>query len=413
MIFVLKIIRFFVGLLIKIVAFPIKLIWRLVGSKSGDEFETPLGDETTLESDETTGAAATEATKSESLEVDSNTAARNIAWFRKGLIGLGAVQIVLGMLVFVGIGTMPVGGQFIGVVLGGILVTAVPPIVIGIGISKRPTVGWYAGMVLTVIYIAGSVFALPSSLLGVIVYAAIGYLGYTGRPALHRVYGDEVVPSENEESEQPSANTDSETSAEREGDTAKLRAANADSSARPTVDGSVGSATSAPDTGRTTSSERSEPAKRDGTDAPGKSSEVIEKAPKGQTEAEKSTADADGSGQSQQEDSKIDTEESDTFDPLNEYQSGLTSDDPTTRQETIRALADAATAEDIPDQAVIDALSKRLSDDENTEVRVTACEALGRLRTDNGRAQSVLQDHRLDADTKVSRAASRALRKAE
>lgn len=112
---------------------------------------------------------------------------------------------------------------------------------------------------------------------------------------------------------------------------------------------------------------------------------------------------------------ETDTAEADAreSDPVSDHREKLTAADPTTRQEAVRSIADAAAGTAVAEQKAIDALVDRLENDDVAEVRVTACEALGQLGAETDRARALLKDYRLDSDSDVSRAASRALRNSE
>lgn len=73
-------------------------------------------------------------------------------------------------------------------------------------------------------------------------------------------------------------------------------------------------------------------------------------------------------------------------------------------------LADTASDGNVSDQTVVDALAARL-DDEDSDVRAAACEAIGQLGLEQ--AKPPLEGLRIDPDSQVSRAASHALRQLE
>jgi len=97
-------------------------------------------------------------------------------------------------------------------------------------------------------------------------------------------------------------------------------------------------------------------------------------------------------------------------DHVAEYRNQLTAQKPATRCAAINGLREASEADEISTTALVDALAERVEDDD-PEVRLTACEALGEV--EHERADSLIKSLRLDPDSEVSRTASRVLSTSE
>lgn len=404
--FTLKIIRFFFRLALKIVLLPFKLAKLALGMRSGtggDEYG-----EFDFEADSDDGSVeigdSVSVGDSDLLDVDRVTAARNIVWFRWGLLAVGVVQFLAGIVMLVEIvtavsGTAANTGGIIGGIIGAIVAASLP-ILAAVALTRKPTIGWYAGMGLVGFQIVGSVFFLPIGLLWMIIYSPIAYLGYTGRPALGVVYGDESSADTGYEMERASNGTTVESTAEPDDPIEPTRAVEGveSTAAAETVEADVN-----PDADTETNRD-SEPTPAENeptpetvaeTKADGKRDDAVGEA----DSAAETTVAADASDQSDSADDVVDA-----------YRDDLTASDPSTRARAVEELASDISDEAVPDQSAVDAIVERLDDDDPT-VRSAACEALGSLGAD--RAEPRLKDLRIDPDPEVSRAATRALRNFE
>jgi hypothetical protein len=411
MLFTLKILRYIIGLVVKIVLFPIKLVGRLVGNQvSGTETLEPsdgIDTESNTEADSMAIAEAAGAgnnTESESPNVATDGARTNIKRFRVGLIALGVLQ-----LLFVGIGLLWASQALLGnptilggsaIVLGGTLLVGVTlsavSVLAGAALSRFPTGGWYVGMGYVGLTLALSVFALPVGVVTMAIYLPVGYLGYTGRDALAGVYGSEPSATNTGGHEDVTVSPD-------EG------VAMADATATPTSS-DRDDATSPP---TASESETANPAGETAT----RSGPVAASANEGrdtETAAPTSAGETDTTGDTEGSDPAVsdDTEDEPTpeTNPIPNLQAELTASEPATRRSAVEELAEHAQTGEMPEQAVMDALSDRL-DDGNPNVRVVACEAIGSLGV--RQAKPALKQLRIDSDPEVSRAASRAIRNLE
>ncbi|WP_226006712.1 HEAT repeat domain-containing protein [Natrinema salinisoli] len=415
MYFTLKIVRFLFGLVFKVVLFPFKLVWRAAGKQfsSTDRLEDGLRAETDSSpagesGEKPTGVSADDAgTASEGR----SRSERNIRWFRKGLIAIGALQLGLGTLSVFAAFSRPAGLGFpqLAVFLLVLVIVALVPLIAGIGLSRLATPSWYLGMLVCGFNTVVSLFAFPAGLVTVILFGGLCYLGYTGRPALSRVYGaglttDSETPRTEEQAEldpkQGVAVADSTAESRTDATTSPLDqssnsestgggpSAAADTEPEPTAPSSSVTANtqqtvaSADDDGATST-----------TDSPVADEDVRAVA-----------ADA-----AEREDS-VDTEPGShggTPDALDGLEAKLNDDQPSTRKAAVEELADGVSENAIPTGPAADAITARL-DDPDADVRVAACDAIGRLEI--SQAKSSLRDLRIDPDREVSRAASRALR---
>jgi hypothetical protein len=392
----LKIIRFLFGLVLKVLLLPVKLVKLAMGAQSGDdEYETYDPDDTLSEDTSTSDGRAGSSSLADSdlFDVDAATAARNLVWFRWGLFGIGALQLVISLFMLVEIASAP-GGSWIIAPVAIVAVMASLPIAAAVLLPRKPTAGWYLGMGLTALLIVGSV---SSGFLTLVVGAPLAYLGYTGRPAVGVVYAERSRAET-----QTSTETDATAVAEpaTETDPVESEDVNVSGQTEPSESADpTGSAVSSADRTVEASTDL-EP--EDGTE-PTPYAESAAQATDSEPDSEPETD--SGSDSSSEPETTVDSDGT-----LDRYRGELTADDPTVRADAVRGLAAAVESESAPDQAVVDAISERL-DDDDAAVRSAACEALGSLGA--SRAEPRLRDCRIDPDPEVSRAASRALRNLE
>lgn len=393
--FTIKIIRLLFRLVFKLFLLPFKLAKLAMGLKSDDdeyELEEPDG---TLDGSTSAGGlvGSSSATDSDLLNVDASTAARNIVLFRWGLLGVGAFQFVVSLLFMVEISNMLGGADStITVAVAGAGVAASLPVLAAVLLTRKPTAGWYLGMGISVLQVVGSVLTLPLGLLWIAVYGPLAYLGYTGRPAVSVIFGDDSSAEvSSDQSAEPTANADNaETS-----DGTDTEAAIA--STAPLGDSE--SAGNAPDSDEDDGFEDEPTGEIEPTAA---SSD--------RAAAASSPEDSDSKPVDAETDQPVDESAAEPTEPsadaLERHREALTDPDPAVRADAVRELAEAVEST-TPDQTVVDAITERL-DDEDAGVRSAACEVLGSIGAPQ--AEPHLRDCRIDPDPEVSRAASRALR---
>ena len=418
--FLLKIVRFFVGLLVKVVSLPVKLVLKLLGAQQSDDEAFPSSDPDTGTASGAVASTDTETTAADGpLDVGAAQAKTNIERFRKGMLAVGALQLLLGLVSIYGLlqaqlTQLPAG--LVGSVVGVSLLFALVPIVVGLKLRSYPSGLWYVGMGMCVLVAVGSLFELPGGLVGTAVYGALGYLGYTGRPALSTLGdGDPAGESRTETPHQP--NTQGTAPADAGGETVPAsdsNTASADTGTetspaagdRDTSPTGVPTESTAPATA--TDEERAADADAETDDGSAAPAEAADDAETAETAADGATATAEPDDADEDGDTAPAADAG--SDTLEGYHDELTAPDPETRESAVADLA-AATREDaVPSQAAIDALTERL-DDDDAAVRAAACRALGDLGAE--RAKPTLKDLRLDTDPDVSRAASQALREIE
>lgn len=416
MLFTLKILRYIIGLVLKIVLSPVKLVGRLVGNQvSGTETLEPTdgidtGSNTEADSTATAGAAgAGDDTRNESLNAATDGARTNIKRFRVGLIALGVLQ-----LLFVGIGLLGASQALLSnpamlggsaVLLGGTLVVGVAfPIVsilAGAALSRFPTGGWYVGMGYVGLTLTLSVFALPVGLVTMIIYLPVGYLGHTGRDALAEVYGSE--PSHTTTGGHEDATISPDEGVAMADATATPTSSDSDGTTPPSTASESGTAKPAGETATGPS-----PVAASANETPTTEGRDTKAATPTSTGETGTTDDTERSGPAVSDDTE-DNSNPET-DPIPNLQAELTASEPATRQSAVEELAEHAQTGEMPEQTVVDALSDRL-DDGDPDVRAAACEAIGSLGV--RRAKPALKQLRIDSDPEVSRAASRAIRNLE
>lgn len=401
MFFALKLIRFVFRLFLKLVLFPFKLIKRLLGTEQSTEQWAETGE---AETEATEGTSETLADSPEGLSVAATQAKNNIQRFRKGLIAVGVVQLLVGLFAVFNIAQSPIGG-FRPALVDGLLLTVVvfslAPIGVGFGLTRWTTASWYLGMAFCGLQIVLSVFALPGGLITIGIYGILGYLGYTGRPALMTLSNAGGSPTGDESGQQESIERQSHDTGGAV-DHEDIPPSDSEPAADAPTDGTAPSQTERTDTppADTTSTEPApEPSANDETEDPGDG----------------------GQGDHQSDPSETDAGETDSAepradagavegDPVEEYREELHADSASIRRAAVEDLVAATSSDSVPTQAAIDALSERL-EDEDPEVRAVACRGLGQLGAEQVKPK--LEDLRIDTDPDVSRAASQALRNIE
>ncbi|WP_424016535.1 HEAT repeat domain-containing protein [Halorientalis pallida] len=401
MFFALKLIRFVFRLLLKLVLFPFKIVKRLLGSGQSTE-QWPAPGETETETMEATSETLTDSP--EGLSVAAAQATNNIQWFRKGLIAVGVVQLLVGLFAVFNIAQSPIGGLRPALVDGLLLTVVVfslAPIGIGFGLTRWTTASWYLGIAFCGLQIVLSLFALPGGFLTIAIYGILGYLGYTGRPALVTLSNAGGPPTEDESGEPASLEQQSH-----HAETAVDHEDTPSSNSEPAADGPIDSTVSSP---------------TEQTDAPPADTTPTEPAPEPSANDEPEDTGDGGRSDRQSDPSETDAGETDSAepetaadaveeDPVEEYREELHADSASVRQSAVEDLVAATRSDTVPTQAAIDALSERL-EDEDPEVRAVACRGLGQLGAEQVKPK--LEDLRIDTDPDVSRAASQALRNIE
>jgi hypothetical protein len=429
MLFTIKIIRFVIGLFVKALLLPFKLVARIVGggSSGGDS-----GDSYEFDPEEPASTTTGERTDAEpAAGTPSADAVQRIGWFRKGLFAVGAIQLLLGLGMMVGVSGLAMragGAMFVGGIIVAVVLLSAIPIVTAALLSRHPTGAWYAGMGFLVL---SALISIAGGLAGVVwaaVYGAVAYCGYEGRPALATVYGDETPSTGTSQPTDPATSSDQPASA----DTSSTQRArsneptasaepspNEEPSSRPTATGSPSQSSepSGATAGGTATADEDPPTADDGT-APvdaASGAETVDAEAGAETDAASAGAAGDAETDAATPEDTSDAESADGSQDAGDstvsaYRDDLDDPDPAVREAAVADLADAVADDAVPDQAVIDALAVRL-DDEDAAVRVAACDALGDLGAAEVTAE--LRELRIDPDTDVSRAASRALRDIE
>ena len=411
--FLLKIVRFFVGLVIKIVSLPVKLVLKLLGKQRSDDEPFQSSDPSTGATGEAVAPADAEVTASGgALDVGATQAKTNIERFRKGMLAVGALQLILGLVSIYGLSQAPftqLPAGFIGGVLGISLLFALVPIVVGLKLRSYPSALWYVGMGMCVLVAVASLSELPGGLVGMAIYGALGYFGYTGRPALSTL-GDDDQVGESRTETPPQPRTQEGASVDAGGETTPAPSASNTASA----DTEIAATSAGGDDGASPTGVPSEPtasataADGDETTADADDETADGSAAPAETDADSVTATVETDGTDEGDDAAPAADAGD--DTLEGYDDELTAPDPETRQSAVTDLAAATRKDAVPSQAAIDALTERL-DDDDAAVRAAACRSLGDIGAE--RAKPTLKDLRLDTDPDVSRAASQALREIE
>jgi hypothetical protein len=240
--------------------------------------------------------------------------------------------------------------------------------------------------------------------LWLLVGAPLAYLGYTGRPALGVVFGDESVETSTDTGTGSTAETTDPTGSVAATESAGEDALDTAGRTAPTESAESPYATSIDDE---TAAADSESGSDDDIAASAQESAASE-SDAGSEPVFDVESETDADTDAEPEPSPPATDDPDGV--VETYRDGLTADDPVVRADAIRDLAAAVESEPVPDQDAVDAIAERL-DDDDAGVRSAACEAIGTLGA--SRAESRLRDCRIDPDPEVSRAASRALRNIE
>ncbi|MFB6109520.1 MAG: HEAT repeat domain-containing protein [Halodesulfurarchaeum sp.] len=410
MFFALKIIRFFFRLLLKLILLPFKLLKRLMGNEqsaedwtTGEPEDWSSGDAGSDDQAEA-ATAETQTTGTGERNGASARAERNIRWFRKGLIAVGGIQLLVGLFGALNIARTPFGSirpAMVGALLFAVIVVGIAPIGIGLGLSKWPKTSWYLGMAGCGILGVLSLFSLPGGLISLAIYGGLGYLGYTGRPALGTFSNaddtaTDVEPAATDpidQQSQPSRETASNDSPSRPDSPADRSDEPTEGSSTARTDAASGQSVSDPSTVAESASEPPEIEGERGTD---------DGEPDGTRGANGDTDPAETEGTAGQSD-----ETTVDGNPVDQYRERLRADSPAERKSAVEDLVAAISTESVPSQSAIDALSARL-DDDDPAVRAAACRGLGQLGAEQ--AKPKLKDLRLDPQSDVSHAASEALR---
>lgn len=360
MIFTLKIIRKLFGVVFKIVKLPIKLGSMLAGSQV-----TSVGSA----AEESVEVASTETTNSETAEETApvgspdkspQEAQKYLTWLQYGMFGWGALQAILFVIIITSLGMISLQGQsgilpLVGVI-GGIGVLL--PIAIGVGLRRESKIAWYAAIGYVVLN-ALSIFASPPSAIVQLPLAiGFGYLALNSKPAVESTINE---PANDE---------------------------------------------------KTTSSDAGEADKPESDSQQASSSDVSKKTTEQEEDSEQSSVESAQKSEMSDKESAATSGEGSTNKQaklqLEEYESRLSDEDATERQEVCRELATAIDAEEVPTDAAVDQLTAILENDDDTAVRKAACEALG--AADTPTATDVLETYRLDSDREISQTASQVLR---
>lgn len=292
---------------------------------------------------------------------------------------------------------------------------------LGYGVGRRSRVAWFLGMLYPGMFQV--IFGLPllvdgHSVLGLL-QLGIGvcflYFGLTGRSALGdtstretgTATGDDVEGETSEDGglwDGADDDADAATKAD-DGD-----ASEADTTASEPSAGTDGSPTAstadAPDDEATTSGTGPSGA-GDGPagDLPSPPSDTEQRPEVADDEA---SAKPDPTAGGPDDQSSSTAEDRPSSSVPDEYASALADPDPETRQATVENMVGAVDEGEVAPGAAVSLLADRLESDDVTTVKTAACEVLGDIGTDD--ARDVLEEHRLDPDTEVSRAAARAVR---
>lgn len=416
MYFTIKIARFLIRLCIKTLLLPFRIIGTIVGAGSGDTSDyEPVDGTEPGSADETASAQENVHTGGKTSATPMNSgdqqARQRITWFRQGLLAVGAVELLLGVAVVVGAGSM-VGSGGAALIVGALLFFGIAPVAIGWSLPNHPGKAWYAGMAFVALQLVRSLVTIPVGLLWLIVYGAIGVCGYTGRPALFSVYGAAAgtAPSASastQPSDGPSNDIDPTSSIEMADDTAEETDDTVRTDPEDLSSASDDEEVAAPPSAKADSGTEQPAAAETDQDQAVTTDETTAEESAGEPPEETHTDESSAVPTDPDPDDGADGKDTNV---IATYRDELTADDPAVRASAVRGLADAVADEEVPDQTVIDALSERLDDDASS-VRIAACEALGRLGADD--VSSRLRDLRIDPDTDVSRAATRALQDLE
>lgn len=456
--FALKILRFLFGLVLKAILLPFRLTLRLVRGRTDDghEYYDNIDEQPVAGEESTAGATGERSSEETEVRADaspraepdlageatsSNTASYSIVdtkreEFRNAIAIFGAFGVVGAAMLYNDVPVILSGEyavRFQSAILAPVLITGA----VWAGLNRRSEVAWAAGVLWPalaivfrfepdiapwyleshhwgVLYLFGQVMGFQD-LLFVAICGAFVVQGLRTRPSTwldpsdraevggeatggHAAAPTEQTPSArssdavNDDSEPSGKAPDSvakqETTSSGTGtDTTSAAAATSDSSADGTFD---------PETGR---GDRASP----GGGPPGTKRQVASATGDGATEMTGdeagSTASRDGSGQ--------ESDQANDAPPAAEYSTGIDADDPSARRQAVRRVTGAVENDVLSPSAAVDILRTAVRDDDPA-VRVAVCEALGAAGTEA--AKDELDRLRLDPDSDVSRAATRANR---
>lgn len=403
MYFTIKIIRFLIGLVIKIALLPVRLLQKLLGKQRSDSEAGSVTEPASGSVDGAVTSADTDSTPSDSaidVRARAKQAKTNIERFRKGMLVVGTLQLLLLLSLFTVVpsGLLVSTSGLLVSATGVSVVTALLQITSGLKLQSYPSGLWYIGMGICGLGAVISLSAFPSGLVGTTVYGALGYFGYTGRPALSTFKNSTSA----DQTQHSSTDTGSETVQPSSSSTANTATAGTESAAVSAVEDETTSPTSASNesTARVTATKESE--KRTNAEAPDDPTATAE------TDISSATTVTEADKTDNSDDTVVDPDTE--TDALDRYRQDLTATDPEERQSAVVNLMTATQQDAVPSQAAIDALTERLNDDA-AAVRVAACRSLGNLGAEQ--AKPMIKELRLDMDSEVSRAASQALRRIE
>lgn len=459
MFFTLKILRFVFGLVLKVILLPFRLTLRLVRGRTdaGHGYYDNLDEQRVAGEESTAGATGERSSEETEVRADaspraepdlageatsSNTASYSIVdtkreEFRNAIAMFGAFGVVGAAMLYNDVPAILSGEyavRFQSAILAPVLITGA----VWAGLNRRSEVAWAAGVLWPalavvfhfepdiapwyleshlwgVFYLFGQVMGFQD-LLFVAICGAFVVQGLRTRPSTwldpsdraevgaETTGGHAAAPTEQTPSARPSdaVNDVSEPSGEAPDSVAKQETTSSGtgtdttSAAAATSDSSA-DGTSDPETGR------GDHASPGGGGPPGTKRQVASATGDGATEMTGdeagSTASRDGSGQ--------ESDQANGAPPTAEYSAGIDADDPSTRRRAVRRVTGAVENDDLSPSAAVDILRGAVRDDDPA-VRVAVCEALGAAGTEA--AKDELDRLRLDPDSDVSRAATRANR---
>jgi hypothetical protein len=461
--FTLKILRFLFRIVLKTLLLPFRLVFRLVrrGSSddgdyydqvdehpdSGAEASTGTGERTTTGDESATADSVSRPPETETTTETpvSNTSAYSLVdtkreEFRNAIAVLGGLAVVGALMLNNEVPqyiTAEYSARFQSAIVVPILVTAV----VWVGLNRRSKLAWAAGVLwpalafglyfertlapwylnthgwglwylldqtmeiqdfligaIGVIYVAQGLRARPSTWFAPDTTAASG--GETSvdrtnrssrstRPSPNQPTPDDAPRPTGSGGDAVTAEDSNDTATGGRGDGVEPAAPGASAgvdAAQPDRTSSAGQAAGSEQTRSATSRQTKTAAGRGASDG-------AERAPEDTGDARDGTDRADENAPAESQTEK--------------HETAITADDPSTRERGVRRIAEAVEAGDLDPSAAVDVLRKAVSDDDPA-VRVAVCEALGVAGTEAARDE--LDRLRIDPDSDVSRAATRANR---